>query len=63
MAEPGLRRKDAGIKLFCLATDLLSHSARAMLGALVAGERDGRVLAALALGKMRPKSPPCPRRE
>lgn len=49
--------EDAGVKLSCLATDLLGRSARAMLAALIAGERDGQVLAALALGKMRPKIP------
>jgi transposase len=49
--------EDAGIKLSCLASDLLGASARAMLAALIAGERDGRVLAELALGRMRPKIP------
>jgi transposase len=49
--------EDAGIKLSCLATDLLGRSARTMLAALIAGERDGTVLAELALGKMRPKRP------
>ena len=32
--------EDAGIKLSCVATDILGVSGRAMLGALVAGVRD-----------------------
>jgi len=47
--------EDAGIKLDCVASDLMGKSARAMLAALIAGERDPRVLAELALGRMRPK--------
>ncbi len=63
MTGPGRRLRlektleGAGVKLSCLATDLLGCSARAMLAALIAGERDGRVLAELALGRMRPKIP------
>jgi transposase len=34
--------EDAGIKLSCLATDILGVSGRAMLAALVAGVRDPR---------------------
>jgi transposase len=49
--------EDAGVKLSCLATDLLGVSARAMLAALIAGERDGAVLAGLALGRLRAKIP------
>jgi transposase len=49
--------QDAGVKLSCLATDLLGVSARAMLAALIAGERDGAVLAGLALGRLRAKIP------
>jgi transposase len=47
--------EDALIKLSCVATDIFGKSGRAMLDALVAGERDPEVLAELALGKMRPK--------
>jgi transposase len=47
--------EDAGIKLDCVASDLMGKSARAMLAALIAGERDPQVLAELALGRMRPK--------
>ena len=49
--------EDAGIKLDCVASDLMGKSARAMLDALIAGERDVQVLAELALGRMRPKVP------
>lgn len=47
--------EDALIKLSIVATDIFGKSGRAMLDALVAGERDPEVLAELALGKMRPK--------
>ena len=47
--------EDAGIKLDCVASDIMGKSARAMLAALIRGERDPRVLAELALGRMRPK--------
>jgi transposase len=49
--------EDAGIKLDSVAADVLGVSGRAMLGALVAGERDPRVLAELAKGKLRKKLP------
>ena len=49
--------EDAGIKLGSVATDVLGVSGRAMLAALVAGERDPVVLAALAKGKLRKKLP------
>jgi len=49
--------EDALIKLSTVATDILGKSGRAMLEALIAGERDPKVLAELALGKMRPKRP------
>jgi hypothetical protein len=39
--------EDAGIKLDSVATDVLGASGRAMLAALVAGERDPQVLAEL----------------
>ena len=47
--------EDAGIKLNCVVSDVLGKSARAMLAALIAGERDPKVLAELALGRLRPK--------
>jgi transposase len=49
--------EDAGIKLDSVATDVLGVSGRAMLGALVAGDRDPQVLAELAKGKLRKKLP------
>jgi transposase len=47
--------EDALIKLSSVATDILGASGRAMLEALIAGERDPVVLADLARGRMRPK--------
>jgi len=47
--------EDSLIKLSIVATDIFGKSGRAMLGALIAGERDPEILADLALGKMRPK--------
>jgi transposase len=49
--------EDTGIKLDCVATDLLGKSARAMLDALVAGTTDPDVLAELARGTLRKKLP------
>jgi transposase len=49
--------EDTGIKLDCVATDILGKSGRAMLDALVKGTTDPEVLAELALGKMRKKIP------
>lgn len=49
--------EDAGIKLDSVASDVLGVSGRAMLSALVAGERDPEVLAELAKGKLRRKIP------
>jgi len=49
--------EDTGIKLDCVATDILGKSGRAMLDALVKGTTDPEVLADLALGKMRKKIP------
>jgi transposase len=49
--------EDAGIKLDSVASDVLGVSGRAMLAALVAGERDPVVLAELAKGKLRNKIP------
>ena len=47
--------QDAGIKLTSVASKVLTQSGRAMVEALIAGERDGAKLAELAKGKMRPK--------
>jgi transposase len=49
--------EDTGIKLDCVATDILGASGRAMLDALVAGTSDPAVLAELAKGKLRQKIP------
>jgi transposase len=49
--------EDAGIKLDSVASDVLGVSGRAMLRALVAGERDPEVLAELAKGRLRAKLP------
>lgn len=49
--------EDAGIKLDSVASDVLGVSGRAMLKALVAGERDPAVLAELAKGRLRGKIP------
>jgi transposase len=47
--------EDALIKLSSVASDLLGVSGRAMLEALIAGERDPTVLAGLARGQLRGK--------
>ena len=49
--------EDAGIKLDSVASDVLGVSGRAMLTALVAGERDPQVLADMAKGRLRSKLP------
>jgi transposase len=49
--------EDTGIKLDCVASDILGVSGRAMLDALVAGTTDAMVLADLAKGKLRTKIP------
>lgn len=49
--------EDAGIKLDSVASDVLGVSGRAMLKALLAGERDPEVLAELAKGTLRRKIP------
>jgi transposase len=49
--------EDAGIKLSCVASDVLGMSGRAMLEALISGTRDPEVLADLARGKLRKKIP------
>jgi transposase len=49
--------QDAGIKLTSVASKVLTQSGRAMVEALIAGERDPDQLAGLAKGKLRPKIP------
>jgi transposase len=49
--------EDTGIKLDCVATDILGKSGRDMLDALVAGMTDPERLAEMARGKLRPKRP------
>ena len=49
--------EDAGIKLDSVASDVLGVSGRAMLAALVRGERDPELLAELARGVLRRKLP------
>ncbi|MGC8514018.1 MAG: IS110 family transposase [Acidimicrobiales bacterium] len=47
--------EDALVKLSVVATDIFGVSGRAMLEALIEGERDPEVLAEMAKGRMRPK--------
>src|SRR3954451_5534327 len=49
--------EDAGIKIDSVASSITTLSARDMIEALIAGERDPRVLANLARGTMRNKIP------
>lgn len=49
--------EDAGIKLSAVATDITGVSGRAMLEALIAGQRDPAALADLAQRRMRSKIP------
>jgi transposase len=49
--------EDSGVKLESVVTDVTGKSARAMIEALIAGERDPEVLAEMALTRMRPKIP------
>jgi transposase len=49
--------EDTGIKLGCVASDILGKSGRAMLDALVQGTTDPEILADLALGRLREKIP------
>jgi len=49
--------EDAGIKLDSVASDVLGVSGRAMLRALIDGERDPEVLAEMARGQLRKKIP------
>jgi transposase len=47
--------EDAQIKLSVVASDIFGVSGRQMMAALIAGQRDPKVLAQLARGRMRPK--------
>jgi transposase len=47
--------EDTGIKLDCVATDILGVSGRAMLDALVSGTTDPELLSELARGRLRAK--------
>lgn len=47
--------EDAGIKVSVVASDIFGVSGRAMLNALIGGERDPKVLAQLARARMRAK--------
>lgn len=49
--------EDANIKLASVATDILGHSGRAMLDAMVSGQTDVTILADMARGRMREKIP------
>jgi transposase len=49
--------EDAGIKLDSVASEVLGVSGRAMLGALIAGERNPEALADLSKGRLRGKIP------
>jgi transposase len=48
--------EDAGVKLSSVASQVLGVTGRAMLEALICGERDPEVLAAMAKGRLRPKA-------
>ena len=49
--------EDASLKLSVVASDIFGVSGRAMLAALIAGERDPKALAELARSRMRTKIP------
>ena len=55
LARLGGVLQDAGIKIDSVASSIATKSGRAMIEALIDGERRGPVLADLALGKMRAK--------
>jgi len=48
--------EDAGVKLSVVASDIFGVSGRAMMAALIAGERDPARLADMALGRMRART-------
>ncbi len=49
--------EDAGVKLSCVATDVMGVSGRAMMRALIEGSTDPQALSELAKGKLRNKLP------
>ena len=49
--------EDAGIKISSVASDILGVCGRAMLAALIAGQDDAQVMAAMARGRLRTKIP------
>jgi transposase len=49
--------EDAGVKLACVATDIMGVSGRQMMRALISGEQDPKALSELAKGKLRKKLP------
>lgn len=49
--------EDTGVKLDCVASDILGASGRAMLEAMIGGTTDPELLADLARGRMRAKIP------
>jgi transposase len=49
--------EDAGVKLACVATDVMGVSGRRMMRALISGEQDPEALSQLAKGKLRKKLP------
>ena len=49
--------EDAGVKLSCVATDVMGASGRAMMRALIDGQADPETLAELARGRLRAKLP------
>jgi transposase len=49
--------EDAGVKLSCVATDVMGVSGRQMMRALIDGQADADALAELAKGKLRKKLP------
>jgi transposase len=55
IARLGNVLQDAGIKIDSVASSIATKSGRAMIEALIDGERRGPVLAELARGKMRSK--------
>jgi transposase len=57
IARLGNVLQDAGIKIDSVASSIATKSGRAMIEALIDGERRGPVLAELAKGKMRAKIP------
>jgi len=49
--------EDAGVKLACVATDIMGVSGRQMMRAPISGEQDPEALSELAKGKLRKKLP------